>query len=46
LEPLLNPLWAFFFVGERIGPWAFIGGCLVILSILFRGFMSSVRNGS
>ncbi len=45
-EPILNPVWAFFFVGERIGPWALLGGFLVILSILFRGFMSSVRNGS
>lgn len=41
LEPILNPLWAFFFVGERIGPWAFFGGSLVILSILFRGVMDS-----
>ena len=46
LEPLLNPLWAFFFIGERIGPWALLGGFLVILSILFRGFMNSRRNGS
>lgn len=43
LEPILNPLWAFFFVGERIGHWAFVGGFLVILSILFRGFMSSEK---
>jgi drug/metabolite transporter (DMT)-like permease len=39
-EPILNPVWAFFFVGERIGPWALLGGFLVILSILFRGFMN------
>lgn len=45
-EPILNPVWACFFVGERIGPWALWGGVLVILSILFRGFMSSARNGS
>jgi len=43
LEPILNPLWAFFFVGERIGPWAIVGGSLVILSILFRGFMNSEK---
>ena len=45
-EPILNPLWAFFFMGERIGPWALLGGFLVILSILFRGFMNSRSNGS
>jgi drug/metabolite transporter (DMT)-like permease len=43
LEPILNPLWAFFFIGERIGPLAFVGGFLVILSILFRGFMNSEK---
>jgi drug/metabolite transporter (DMT)-like permease len=43
LEPILNPLWAFFFVGERIGPWAFLGGSLVILAILYRGVMDSRR---
>ncbi|MFH1069264.1 MAG: DMT family transporter, partial [Candidatus Glassbacteria bacterium] len=46
LEPILNPLWAFFFVGERIGPWALLGGFLVILSILFRSVMNSRRIGS
>lgn len=45
-EPILNPVWAFFFVGERIGSWALLGGFLVILSILFRGFMNSRRNGA
>lgn len=46
LEPLLNPLWAFLFVGERIGPWAFLGGFLVILAICFRGIMDSRRKGA
>lgn len=46
LEPILNPLWAFFFVGERIGPWALLGGFLIILSLLFRGFMNSRRSGA
>jgi drug/metabolite transporter (DMT)-like permease len=41
LEPILNPLWTFLFLGERLGLWALIGGFLVILSILFRNMMNS-----
>ncbi|MBU2054213.1 MAG: DMT family transporter [Proteobacteria bacterium] len=39
LEPVLNPLWVFCFVGERIGPWALFGGSVVMLSIFFRAVM-------
>jgi len=39
LEPVLNPLWAFYFLGERLGPWALFGGAAVMLSIFFRAFM-------
>ncbi len=41
LEPILNPLWTFLFLGERLGLWALLGGFLVILSILFRSVMTS-----
>lgn len=41
LEPILNPLWTFIFLGERLGLWALIGGFVVILSILFRSVMNS-----
>ena len=41
LEPILNPLWAFIFLGERLGLWALFGGFVVILSILFRNIMNS-----
>jgi drug/metabolite transporter (DMT)-like permease len=41
LEPILNPLWTFIFLGERLGLWAIIGGFVVILSILFRNVMNS-----
>jgi len=43
LEPILNPLWALLWMGERIGPWALLGGVMVILSVLFRGFMDYRR---
>jgi len=46
LEPILNPLWALLCMGERIGPWAFLGGVVVILSVLFRGVMDYRRTSS
>jgi drug/metabolite transporter (DMT)-like permease len=46
LEPILNPLWALLCIGERIGPWALLGGVVVILSVLFRGFMDYRRISS
>ena len=46
LEPILNPLWTFLFLGERLGLWALFGGFLVILSILFRSVMTSLRTHS
>ena len=36
LEPVLNPVWAFFLAGERPGPWALAGGGLVLLGTLWR----------
>jgi drug/metabolite transporter (DMT)-like permease len=36
LEPILNPLWALIFMGETVGPWALLGGTVVILSIVIR----------
>jgi drug/metabolite transporter, DME family len=36
LEPVLNPVWAFFLAGERPGPWALVGGSLVLLGTLWR----------
>lgn len=37
IEPLLNPLWVFFLLGERPGPWALVGGAIVLISVTFRG---------
>ncbi|MEK6534663.1 MAG: DMT family transporter [Thermodesulfobacteriota bacterium] len=44
LEPILNPLWTLLFMGERVGPWALLGGVVVILSIIFRAVMDSRRS--
>ena len=39
IEPILNPLWVLLWRGEKMGSWALLGGVVVILSVLFRGFM-------
>ncbi len=36
LEPVLNPVWTFLLAGERPGPWALVGGGLVLLGTLWR----------
>jgi drug/metabolite transporter (DMT)-like permease len=33
LEPLLNPVWVLLFNGERPGPYALIGGVIVITAV-------------
>lgn len=43
LEPILNPVWAFLFLGERLGLWALLGGFFVVLSIVFRSVMASLK---
>ena len=37
LEPILNPLWVFLFVGERPGTWSFVGGAVVLTAVTYRG---------
>ena len=48
IEPIFNPLWAFFFVGESMGKWALIGGAIlfaVVYSLLswlkYRAYMDA-----
>ena len=35
IEPLLNPIWVFLFVGERPSIWAILGGIIIIAAIIF-----------
>jgi drug/metabolite transporter (DMT)-like permease len=37
IEPLLNPLWVWLLLGERPGPWAVLGGAVVVLAVAARG---------
>ncbi len=39
LEPVLNPVWALWGLGERPGPWALLGGVLVLGGVAARSVM-------
>jgi drug/metabolite transporter (DMT)-like permease len=34
IEPMLNPVWVFLFLGERPAGWAIVGGCVIIAAVL------------
>jgi drug/metabolite transporter, DME family len=34
VEPVLNPIWVFLFLGEQPSGWAIIGGSIIIVSVL------------
>ncbi len=34
IEPLLNPVWVFLFVGERPSNWAILGGLIIITTVI------------
>ncbi len=36
LEPVLNPVWTFAFTGERPGPWALVGGAVVLAATVWQ----------
>jgi drug/metabolite transporter (DMT)-like permease len=39
IEPLLNPIWVFLLLGERPGPWALVGGVIVLVSVTARSVL-------
>ena len=34
VEPVLNPVWVFLFIGERPSGWALVGGTIIIASVI------------
>jgi drug/metabolite transporter (DMT)-like permease len=34
IEPMLNPVWVFLFLGERPSGWAILGGSVIIAAVL------------
>ena len=35
IEPILNPVWVFLFVGERPSNWAILGGSIILATVIF-----------
>ncbi|MCI0498297.1 MAG: DMT family transporter [Planctomycetales bacterium] len=46
LEPILNPLWVLLFLDEKPTAWAFIGGSVVILSLMIHAKIKSNQIGT
>lgn len=44
IEPLLNPTWAFLFLGEAPGFWAIIGGTIILSAITLRSAIPQARS--
>jgi drug/metabolite transporter (DMT)-like permease len=40
LEPVLNPVWVFLFLGEMPGQWALIGGLIIVGAVLARSLVA------
>ena len=34
VEPVLNPIWVFLFIGERPLGWAIVGGAIIVASVI------------
>ena len=39
IEPILSPLWVALAVGERPGPWALLGGAIVVGAVTLRAVL-------
>jgi DME family drug/metabolite transporter len=46
LEPVLNPVWTFILAGERPGPWAMVGGGIILLATAWRTVLGARRAGA
>jgi drug/metabolite transporter (DMT)-like permease len=46
LEPVLNPVWTFLFAGERPGPWALLGGGIILLATAWRTLVGAASGGT
>ena len=41
IEPVLNPVWAWLFQGERPGPWALLGGAIILGATTLKGWLDA-----
>jgi len=44
IEPLLNPIWVFIFAGEKPGPFALVGGFVVVGAVVARSLIVTKLN--
>jgi drug/metabolite transporter (DMT)-like permease len=44
IEPILNPLWVLFFLGERPGAWALVGGAVVLGAVTVRSLALTIHD--
>jgi drug/metabolite transporter (DMT)-like permease len=44
IEPMLSPVWVAIAFGERPGPWAVLGGAIVVGAVTARGLILSARD--
>jgi drug/metabolite transporter (DMT)-like permease len=45
IEPVLNPVWAWIFQGERPGPWALLGGAIILGATTLKGWLDARTQG-
>ncbi|MFU0825018.1 DMT family transporter [Clostridium sp.] len=43
IEPILNPVWVFLFIGEKPGKWSLIGGTVVLTAVTLRAVYMTVK---
>ncbi|MBC8323144.1 MAG: EamA family transporter [Candidatus Marinimicrobia bacterium] len=43
IEPIINPVLVYVFIGESLGHWAVWGGALVLGGVIFRGIVQKVK---
>jgi drug/metabolite transporter (DMT)-like permease len=41
IEPVLNPIWVFLFLGERPSQWALLGGAVIISAVVAHTLLSA-----
>ena len=46
VEPVLNPIWVFLFIGERPSGWAIVGGAIIIASVICHMLIETKRKGT
>ena len=46
IEPLLNPVWVFLFLGERPGFWSITGGAVILFAVIIHTFKQSFTTDS